>query len=81
MGLSMQSYEYGGGGDEPYEFRGQTANLAAKFRQLTSQSMILSNFGSPSNWLIEAMVLHVHAEFNKSRETDSGVWVSENSMP
>ena len=69
----MQSYHKNG--DEPYEYRGRTLNLSANYRSLTQQCLLLADFTKPEQASIETMVLHLHAEYNKTGEADISVWV------
>ena len=61
--------------DEPPEFRGKSLALAARYRHLTGQCLLLADFMKPVKYMIETMVLHLHCEYARSRDTEVGVWV------
>ena len=73
MCLAMHSYHRTG--DEPFEYQGRALRLAAEYRGLTAQCLILADFTKPFNWMIETLVLHLHGEYARSREAEVGVWV------
>ena len=68
-------YSYHRNGDEPYEYQGRTLSLAAEYRALTAQCLLLADFTKPINYMIETMILHLHGEYARSREAEVGVWV------
>ena len=72
-GLAMQSYHKNQ--DEPYEYRGRALSLAANYRSLTQQCLLLVDFMKPEQTSLETMVLHMHGEFSKTGEADVGLWV------
>ena len=61
--------------DEPPEYRGKSLGLAAHYRALTGQCLLLADFTKPVNHMIETMVLHLHCEYARSRDAEVGVWV------
>lgn len=61
--------------DEPPEFRGKSLALAANYRGLTGQCLLLADFTKPVNDMIETMVLHLHCEYARNRDAEVGVWV------
>ena len=61
--------------DEPPEYRGKSLQMAAKYRALTGQCLLLADFTKPVNNMIETMVLHLHCEFARNRDAEVGVWV------
>ena len=71
--LSMHSYFRMD--DEPPEFRGKSLALAANYRGLTGQCLLLADFTKPVNQMIETMVLHLHCEYARNRDAEVGVWV------
>lgn len=71
--LAMHSYHRMG--DEPVEYRGRAKLLAASYRNLTWQCLLLADFTKPFNQMIETLVLHMHGESVRSRDADVGVWV------
>ena len=71
--LAMHSYHRMD--DEPPEYRGKSLALAANYRSLTGQALLLADFTKPYNCMIETMVLHLHCEYARTRDTEVGVWV------
>ena len=71
--LAMHSYHRLD--DEPPEYRGKSLVLAANYRSLTGQCLLLADFTKPLNHMIETMVLHLHCEYARTRDTEVGVWV------
>ena len=62
-------------GDEPPEYRGKGQSLAASYQNLTAQCLLLADFTKPVNNMIETLVLHLHSEYARNRDTEVGVWV------
>lgn len=62
-------------GDEPPEYRGKGQSLAATYRNLTGQCLLLADFTKPVNHMIETLVLHLHSEYARNRDTEVGTWV------
>ena len=73
MCLAMHSYYRMD--DEPPEFRGKSLALAANYRSLTGQCLLLADFTKPVNHMIETLVLHLHCEYARSRDAEVGTWV------
>ena len=71
--LAMHSYHRMD--DEPPEYRGKSLALAAHYRALTGQCLLLADFTKPVNHMIETMVLHLHCEYARTRDAEVGVWV------
>lgn len=73
MCLAMHTYHRIG--DEPPEYQGQSLKMASHFRALTGQCLLLADFLKPVNNMIETLVLHLHGEYARSRDSEVGVWV------
>ena len=73
MCLAMHSYFRMD--DEPPEFRGKSLALAANYRGLTGQCLLLADFTKPVNHMIETLVLHLHCEYARNRDAEVGTWV------
>ena len=73
MCLAMHSYYRMD--DEPPEFRGKSLALAANYRSLTGQCLLLADFTKPVNHMIETLVLHLHCEYARNRDAEVGTWV------
>lgn len=73
MCLAMHTYHRIG--DEPPEYQGQSLQLASHYSSLTGQCLLLADFLKPVNHMIETLVLHLHGQYARHRDTDVGVWV------
>ena len=62
-------------GDEPVEMRGKCQDLAANFRNRLTDCLILADYLRPHEFLIEALIFHMYAEYVSSRDAKSSVWV------
>ena len=73
--LCLTMHSYSKLDDEPPEYRGKSLNLAAQYRSLTGQCLLLADFTKPVNHMIETLVLHLHGEYARNRDAEVGVWV------
>ncbi|KAL1989020.1 hypothetical protein VTN96DRAFT_5783 [Rasamsonia emersonii] len=73
MRLAMLSYYQDG--DEPPEFRGKSLDMARNFRNLVAQCLILADYTKPYPYLIETLILHLHADYSQTKEADVSVWI------
>lgn len=71
MTLALQSYYRSG--DEPPEYRGRALELAHEFRRLTAQCLLLADITQPIPQVLETLVLHVQAEYGRSKDAEPGV--------
>jgi hypothetical protein len=71
MTLALQSYHRAG--DEPPEYRGKALELSHDFRRLTAQCLLLADITQPIAQILETLVLHVQAEYGRSRDAEPGV--------
>lgn len=71
MTLALQSYYRAG--DEPPEYRGRALELSHEFRRLTAQCLLLADITQPIPQVLETLVLHVQAEYGRSRDAEPGV--------
>jgi hypothetical protein len=71
MCLALQSYSRAG--DEPPEYRGRTWEMASEYRRLTAQCLVLEDISSPIPYMLETMLLHLHAEYARSKDAEPGV--------
>lgn len=71
MTLALQSYHRAG--DEPPEYRGKTMELSVSFRRLTAQCLVLADTSLPMPQMLETLLLHLQAEYSRSREPETGV--------
>ncbi|EGP92110.1 fungal specific transcription factor [Zymoseptoria tritici IPO323] len=71
MTLALQSYNRAG--DEPPEYRGRSLELSHQYRKLTAQALILSDLTQSNPQTLETLVLHVQAEYGRSKDAEPGV--------
>lgn len=71
MTLALQSYHRAG--DEPPEYRGRALELSHEHRRLTAQCILLADITQPIAQLLETLVLHVQAEYGRSRDAEPSV--------
>ncbi|EME88917.1 uncharacterized protein MYCFIDRAFT_10996, partial [Pseudocercospora fijiensis CIRAD86] len=71
MTLALQSYHRAG--DEPPEYRGRTLELSHTYRRLTAQCLLLGDITQANPQTLETLVLHVQAEYGRSRDAEPGV--------
>lgn len=71
----LAMYSYHSLGDEPNEFRGKSLDMAAHYRTLAGQCLALADFTRPVNHMIETLVLYLHCEYSRARDTEIAVWV------
>lgn len=71
MTLALQSYHRAG--DEPPEYRGRAMELSHEFRRLTAQCLLLGDITQPIAQILETLILHVQAEYGRSRDAEPGV--------
>lgn len=62
-------------GDEPPEFRGKALGMANNYRALTGKCLLLADYTRPVNHMIETLILHLHSEYARNRDSEVGVWV------
>jgi hypothetical protein len=61
--------------NEPVEYSGKCGDLANTFRNRLTDCLILADYMQPHEHLVEALVLHMYAEYASSRDSKPGVWV------
>lgn len=71
MTLALQSYNRAG--DEPPEYRGRSLDLSNEYRKLTAQCLLLSDITQGHPQTLETLVLHVQAEYGRSRDAEPAV--------
>ncbi|KXL47363.1 hypothetical protein M433DRAFT_82246 [Acidomyces richmondensis BFW] len=73
MTLALQSYHRAG--DEPPEYRGRAQSLSHDFRRLTAQCLLLADITQPLAQVLETLILHIQAEYGRSRDAEAGVLI------
>ena len=49
--------------------------LAPLFRDKAAQCLILGNYTRPTRYVIEALLLYMHVEYFRSKDTQTGLWI------
>jgi len=73
MRLAMLSFVREG--DEPMEFRGKCQDMAATFRAQMAHCLITADYTKPHGFMVETLILYLHAEHSSNRDTEASVWV------
>ncbi|KAF2088262.1 hypothetical protein K490DRAFT_73214 [Saccharata proteae CBS 121410] len=74
MCIALQSYQRCG--DEPPELRGRTWEMSSDYRLRTAQCILKADISQPVAHMLETLILHVQAEYARSKDTELGVLVS-----
>jgi hypothetical protein len=74
MCIALQSYTRAG--DEPPEYRGKSWEMSSEYRILTAQCLVLADITQPISNTLEALVLHIYADYARSRDAEPGILVS-----
>lgn len=74
MCIALQSYSRAG--DEPPEYRGKSWEMSSEYRNLTAQCLAAADITSPILNMLEALILHVYADYARSRDSQAGILVS-----
>ncbi|QIW98198.1 hypothetical protein AMS68_003716 [Peltaster fructicola] len=71
MTLALQSYHRAG--DEPPEYKDRSIELSHEYRRLTAQCIMMSDMTQPIALILETLILHIQAEYGRSRDAEPGV--------
>jgi hypothetical protein len=74
MCIALQSYTRAG--DEPPEYHNKSWAMSKEYRDLTAQCLILADITQPIVGMLETLILHVHAEYARSRDAEVGILIS-----
>ncbi|KAL5116251.1 hypothetical protein ACEQ8H_005809 [Pleosporales sp. CAS-2024a] len=74
MCIALQSYTRAG--DEPPEYHNKSWTMSKEYRDLTAQCLALADITQPIGGMLETLVLHVHAEYARSRDAEVGILIS-----
>ncbi|USP76860.1 hypothetical protein yc1106_04134 [Curvularia clavata] len=74
MCIALQSYTRAG--DEPPEYHNKSWEMSREYGDLTAQCLMLADITQPITGMMETMILHVHAEYARSRDAEVGVLIS-----
>ncbi|KAF2258820.1 hypothetical protein CC78DRAFT_477265 [Lojkania enalia] len=74
MCIALQSYSRAG--DEPPEYRGKSWEMSSEYRSLTAQCLVMADITQPITNMLETMILHVYADYARSRDAEAGILIS-----
>ncbi|KAF3040151.1 hypothetical protein E8E12_009278 [Didymella heteroderae] len=74
MCIALQSYTRAG--DEPPEYSGKSWAMSKEYRDLTAQCLVMADITQPTQGMLETLILHVHAEYSRSRDAEVGIFIS-----
>ncbi|KAF2836248.1 hypothetical protein M501DRAFT_902265, partial [Patellaria atrata CBS 101060] len=74
MCIALQSYNRAG--DEPPELRGKSWELSVRYSRLTAQCILSADVLQPIQYMMETLILHIHAETSRSQDAEAGVLVT-----
>lgn len=74
MCIALQSYTRAG--DEPPEYKGKSWAMSTDYRTLTAQCLLAADITSPITNMLETLILHVYADYARSRDSEPGILVS-----
>jgi hypothetical protein len=74
MCIALQSYTRAG--DEPPEYNGKSWEMSKEYRDLTAQCLVMADITQPIQGMLETLILHVHAEYARSRDAEVGILIS-----
>ncbi|KAF1999340.1 hypothetical protein P154DRAFT_437351 [Amniculicola lignicola CBS 123094] len=73
MCIALQSYSRAG--DEPPEYRGKSWEMSGEYRSLTAQCLVMADITQPIEGMMETLVLHIYADYARSRDAEAGILV------
>lgn len=74
MCIALQSYTRAG--DEPPEYHNKSWEMSREYGDLTAQCLILADITQPITGMMETLIIHVHAEYARSRDAEVGILIS-----
>ncbi len=74
MCIALQSYSRAG--DEPPEYHNKSWSMSKEYGDLTAQCLILADITQPITNMLETLLLHLHAEYARSRDAEVGILIS-----
>ncbi|KAJ5059272.1 hypothetical protein J3E74DRAFT_465866 [Bipolaris maydis] len=73
MCIALQSYTRAG--DEPPEYHNKSWEMSREYGDLTAQCLTLADITQPITGMMETLILHVHAEYARSRDAEVGILI------
>ena len=52
-----------------------TGRLAQLYRAKIAQCLVLGNYTKPSRYAVETLILYMHVEYFRSKDTQTGLWI------
>ncbi|KAF2874685.1 fungal-specific transcription factor domain-containing protein [Massariosphaeria phaeospora] len=74
MCIALQSYTRAG--DEPPEYRDRSWKMSSDYRSLTAQCLVMADITQPITNMLETLVLHIYADYARSRDAEPGIMIS-----
>ncbi|KAI8940493.1 hypothetical protein NX059_004173 [Plenodomus lindquistii] len=74
MCIALQSYTRAG--DEPPEYHNKSWEMSKEYGDLTAQCLIMADITQPITGMLETLILHIHAEYTRSRDAEVGILIS-----
>ncbi|KAE8829100.1 hypothetical protein PTNB73_05771 [Pyrenophora teres f. teres] len=74
MCIALQSYTRAG--DEPPEYHNKSWEMSREYGDLTAQCLIIADITQPVTGMMETLILHIHAEYARSRDAEVGILIS-----
>jgi hypothetical protein len=74
MCIALQSYTRAG--DEPPEYHNKSWAMSKEYRDLTAQCLVMADITQPILGILETLILHLHAEYARSRDAEVGILIS-----
>ncbi|KAF2847626.1 hypothetical protein T440DRAFT_520755 [Plenodomus tracheiphilus IPT5] len=74
MCIALQSYTRAG--DEPPEYHNKSWEMSKEYGDLTAQCLIMADITQPITGMLETLILHIHAEYARSRDAEVGILIS-----
>ncbi|KAJ4372036.1 hypothetical protein N0V83_003809 [Neocucurbitaria cava] len=74
MCIALQSYTRAG--DEPPEYHNKSWSMSKEYGDLTAQCLIMADITQPITGMLETLILHINAEYARSRDAEVGILIS-----
>jgi hypothetical protein len=74
MCIALQSYTRAG--DEPPEYHNKSWAMSKEYKDLTAQCLVMADITQPIIGMLETLILHVHAEYARTRDAEVGILIS-----
>lgn len=74
MCIALQSYTRAG--DEPPEYHNKSWEMSKEYGDLTAQCLMIADITQPITGMLETLILHIHAEYARTRDAEVGILIS-----